>query len=72
MISPTMSAATARRIFGNQSVHTVQQCAMALAMHPWGNTPDEWTRLEAAVVFLKSNHARVPRAAKLALQNRRG
>jgi hypothetical protein len=72
MISPTMSTQTARRIIGNQPITCVQNMALALSLCTYRNTPDEWTRLEAAVVYLKSNHARVPKAAKLALQNRKG
>lgn len=47
-----MSKAEAHRIVGRQASVFVRNMAVALSLHAWSNTPEEWRRLEAACVAL--------------------
>ena len=42
--------------FANASDPFLRNMAVALSLHSWNNTPEEWRRLEAALVILKERH----------------
>lgn len=65
-----MTSNTANKIIGNQSAETVRNMVAALSLHPWGNTSEDWTRLEAGVQWLRSRRLRIPKSATLALKGR--
>lgn len=48
--------------------NVLQAQALALSMHTWNNTPDDWARLEEAVTRLGAS---APKAAKAALASYR-
>ena len=56
------------KIIGNQPVTAVRNMVVALCLMPRMNTPEEWTRLKAGVVWLKSQHHRVPKVATQTLK----
>jgi hypothetical protein len=47
-----MTPSEARQIIGNQPEWAVRNMAFALTLHSWNNSPDDWQRLEAAVIVL--------------------
>lgn len=61
-----MTKDEARKIVGNQPTWAVQNMAMALSLMSWQNTPDDWRRMEAAVVSLG---AKAPKRAREVLKN---
>jgi hypothetical protein len=58
-----INSAAAIKIIGNQPTFAVRNMALALSLMPSLNTPEDWLRLKAAVVWLRSKHQRVPRRA---------
>jgi hypothetical protein len=48
-----MTLEQARRIIGNQPTFAIRNMVMALKMHQWLNTKQDWERLEAAKIVLK-------------------
>lgn len=53
-----MTLEQAQRICGNQSDTAINSMRIALQMHPWHNTADDWQRLEAAKVVLRHRRAK--------------
>ena len=49
-----MTLEKAKRIVGNQGTWALRNMVMALNLLPRLNTPEDWERLEAAKVVLKS------------------
>jgi hypothetical protein len=47
-----MTRDEAKRIVGNQPQACIKAMAIALSLVTYRNTPDEWQRLEAAVIHL--------------------
>ena len=41
----------------------LRNMAIALSLHPWNNTPQDWLRLEAALVILHHKSRRIRRGA---------
>lgn len=48
-----MKLEQALKICGNSSSHHLNNMVMALSLHSWNNTKEEWKRLEAAKIILK-------------------
>ena len=43
----------------SSAIRTVVKAqAAALSLHPWGNTPGEWLRLEACLVLIEERRRR--------------
>ncbi len=66
-----MTSNSAQKLIGNQPVFAVRNMALALSLMPSMNTPEDWLRLDAAVVWLRSKHQQVPRRATQALKEHR-
>lgn len=47
-----MTKEEAARLVGRQPKTCLKNMALALSLYSWNNTPEEWTRLEAAIVHL--------------------
>lgn len=62
-----MTEEDALKIVGRRPHSELRKMALALSLHSWNNSTDEWRRLEAAVVMLGR---RAPEAAKAVLANR--
>jgi hypothetical protein len=52
-----MTRKEAKKITGNQPRWALQNMAYALSLHPWLNTEEETTRLEAAKFLLNGEEA---------------
>lgn len=61
-----MTRDEARRIVGNQPEQCIKNMAMALSLHSWSNTREDWRRLHAACVVLGR---KAPRRALSALRS---
>lgn len=53
-----MTLDEAKRITGNQPTWALRNMVKALEMMTWRNTAEDWQRLEAARIILKSNRGR--------------
>ena len=53
-----MTLDEAKRITGNQPTWALRNMVKALEMMTWRNTAEDWQRLEAAKVILKSQRGR--------------
>ena len=51
-----MFLSEAKQIIGNQPLWAVRNMRKALEMLTWNNTPEDWERLEACYVVLKTPH----------------
>ena len=65
-----MNTNAALKLIGNQPTFAVRNMAIALSLIPAMNTPEDWLRLKAAVIWLRSKHQQVPRCATKVLENR--
>jgi hypothetical protein len=45
-----MTYEEASRIVGNQPATCVDNMVVALSLHSWSNTAEDWRRLEAAII----------------------
>jgi hypothetical protein len=43
----------AKTLVSHPNISVVKAQAAALSLHPWGNTPEEWLRLEACLVLIE-------------------
>ena len=43
----------AKSLVSHPNISVVKAQAAALSLHPWGNTPEEWLRLEACLVLIE-------------------
>ena len=43
----------ARTYVSHPNISVVKAQAAALSLHSWGNTPEEWLRLEACLVLIE-------------------
>jgi hypothetical protein len=43
----------AKNLVSHPNISVVKAQAAALSLHPWGNTPEEWLRLEACLVLIE-------------------
>ena len=43
----------AKTLISHPNISVVKAQAAALSLHPWGNTPEEWLRLEACLVLIE-------------------
>lgn len=53
-----MTIEQAWKIVGNQDKHCIRNMVKALQMLPALNTPEEWERLEAGKICLRTNNPR--------------
>jgi len=49
-----MTLEQARKIVGNTPTYALRNMVKALKMHQWLNTEDDWKRLKAAQLILRS------------------
>jgi hypothetical protein len=47
-----LSVDDAKTLVSHPNISVVRAQAAALSLHPWGNTPEEWLRLEACLVLI--------------------
>ena len=43
----------AKTLVSHPNISVVKAQRVALSLHPWGNTPEEWLRLEACLVLIE-------------------
>lgn len=65
-----MNTNAALKLIGNQPTFAVRNMAVALSTLTTLNTPSDWIRLQAAVVWLRSKHQQVPHCARTALSSK--
>lgn len=63
-----MAKAKAKPVTSRRGNKELQAQAVALSLHSWNNTVDDWARLEQAVTQLGAS---APAAAKRALESRK-
>jgi hypothetical protein len=48
-----LTVGQAKTLVSHPNISVVKAQAAALSLHPWGNTPEEWLRLEACLVLIE-------------------